>query len=143
MKIKYLISLLFTIVMIGCTSIKSSHEISLDKIEGRKTLIVVYNRNEIQSVEVRNIFLDSGVPYYVEPGEYRLSYVETPMIRGSMDFSFRRRGGDNSNGNGRSYLDRNIVTTKIINVQDDTVINLVGNKFEISVGGRVNSKKSF
>lgn len=143
MRIKYLISLLVTIIVTGCTSIKSSHEISLDKIEGRKVLIVNYNRNEIQSVEVRKIFLDSGVPYYVEPGEYRLSYFETPMVRGVMDFSFRRRGRDNDNGGGRNYLDRNIATTKIINVQDDTVINLVGNKFEISVGGRINSKKSF
>ena len=76
MKVKYLISLLIVTIVTGCTSIKSSHEISLDKIEGRKILIVNYNRNEIQSVEVRNIFLDSGVPYYVEPGEYRLSYTE-------------------------------------------------------------------
>ena len=94
-------------------------------------------------MEVRKIFLDSGVPYYVEPGEYRLSYTETPMIRGIMDFSFRRGKGDNDNGSGRSHLDRNITTTKIINVQDDTVVDLVGNKFEISVGGRINSKKSF
>ncbi|GEM_PF-560044 len=143
MKIKYLISLIIVIVVTGCTSIKSSHEISLDKIEGRKTLIVNYNRNEIQSVEVRKIFLDSGVPYYVEPGEYRLSYTETPMIRGTMDFSFKRGKGNNDNSSGRSHLDRNITTTKIINVQDDTVIDLVGNKFEISVGGRINSKKSF
>lgn len=143
MKVKYLISLLFVMVVAGCTSIKSSHEISLDKIEGRKTLIVNYNRNEIQSVEVRKIFLDSGVPYYVEPGEYRLSYTETPMIRGIMDFSFKRGKGDNGNGGGRSHLERNMTTTKIINVQDDTVVDLVGNKFEISVGGRINSKKSF
>lgn len=143
MKIKYLISLIIVIVVTGCTSIKSSHEISLDKIEGRKTLIVNYNRNEIQSVEVRKIFLDSGVPYYVEPGEYRLSYTETPMIRGTMDFSFKRGKGNNGNSSGRSHLDRNVTTTKIINVQDDTVIDLVGNKFEISVGGRINSKKSF
>ncbi|RGJ27278.1 hypothetical protein [Fusobacterium varium] len=143
MKVKYLISLLIVTIVTGCTSIKSSHEISLDKIEGRKILIVNYNRNEIQSVEVRNIFLDSGVPYYVEPGEYRLSYTETPMIRGIMDFSFKRGKGDNGNGEGRSHLERNMTTTKIINVQDDTVVDLVGNKFEISVGGRINSKKSF
>ncbi|WP_278538500.1 hypothetical protein [Fusobacterium varium] len=143
MKVKYLISLLIVTIVTGCTSIKSSHEISLDKIEGRKILIVNYNRNEIQSVEVRNIFLDSGVPYYVEPGEYRLSYTETPMIRGIMDFSFKRGKGDNGNGGERSHLERNMTTTKIINVQDDTVVDLVGNKFEISVGGRINSKKSF
>ena len=143
MKVKYLISLLIVTIVTGCTSIKSSHEISLDKIEGRKILIVNYNRNEIQSVEVRNIFLDSGVPYYVEPGEYRLSYTETPMIRGIMDFSFKRGKGDNGNGGGRSHLERNMTTKKIINVQDDTVVDLVGNKFEISVGGRINSKKSF
>ena len=143
MRVKYLISLLIVTIVTGCTSIKSSHEISLDKIEGRKILIVNYNRNEIQSVEVRNIFLDSGVPYYVEPGEYRLSYTETPMIRGIMDFSFKGGKGDNGNGGGRSHLERNMTTTKIINVQDDTVVDLVGNKFEISVGGRINSKKSF
>ena len=143
MRVKYLISLLIVTIVTGCTSIKSSHEISLDKIEGRKILIVNYNRNEIQSVEVRNIFLDSGVPYYVEPGEYRLSYTETPMIRGIMDFSFKIGKGDNGNGGGRSHLERNMTTTKIINVQDDTVVDLVGNKFEISVGGRINSKKSF
>lgn len=143
MKVRYLISLLVLIVATGCTSIKSSHEISLDKIEGRKILVVNYNRNEIQSVEVKKIFLDSGVPYYVEPGEYRLSYTETPMIRGIMDFSFRRGKGDRDSGSGRSHLERNITNTKIINVQDDTVVDLVGNKFEISVGGRINSKKSF
>ena len=76
MKVRYLISLLIIILVTGCTSIKSSHEISLDKIEGRKTLIVNYDRSEIQSVEINRIFLDSGVPYYVEPGEYRLKYIE-------------------------------------------------------------------
>lgn len=143
MKVRYLISLLVLIVATGCTSIKSSHEISLDRIEGRKILVVNYDRNEIQSVEVKKIFLDSGVPYYVEPGEYRLSYTETPMIRGTMDFSFRRGKGDRDSGSSRSHLERNVTNTKIINVQDDTVVDLVGNKFEISVGGRINSKKSF
>ena len=51
MKVRYLISLLIIILITGCTSIKSSHEISLDKIEGRKSLIVNYDRSEIQSVE--------------------------------------------------------------------------------------------
>ena len=143
MKVRYLISLLIVIIVTGCTSIKSSYDISLDKIEGRKILIVNYNRNEIQSVQVKKIFLDSGVPYYVEPGEYRLSYTETPMVRGIMDFSFRRGRDDRDNGSGRSYSERSIPITKIINVQEDTVVNLEGNKFEISVGGRINSKKSF
>ncbi|AVQ27216.1 hypothetical protein C4N20_03610 [Fusobacterium ulcerans] len=143
MKVRYLISLLIIILVIGCTSIKSSHEISLDKIEGRKTLIVNYDRSEIQSVEINRIFLDSGVPYYVELGEYRLKYIETPMVRGIMDFSFRRGKGDRDSESGRSHLERNMAMTKIINVQEDTVVDLVGNKFEISVGGRINSKKSF
>ena len=93
MKVRYLISLLIIILVTGCTSIKSSHEISLDKIEGRKTLIVNYDRSEIQSVEINRIFLDSGVPYYVEPGEYRLKYINS---NGKRDYGFffqeRKRG---------------------------------------------------
>lgn len=136
----WIISLLFLILLTGCTSIKSSEEVSLVKSEGRKQLIVNYNRNQVRSVKIKNIILDSGVPYYLEPGEYRMTYQETPLISGTFDFSYRDRDDRDS---GRSFSERPIFNSKIINLQEDTVITLEGKTFGISGGVKINSKKTY
>lgn len=142
-RIIYLL-IIMIIILSGCSSIKSSEEVSLVKSEGRKELIVNYNRNQVRSVKIKNIILDPGVPYYLEPGEYRMSYQETPMINGIFDFNYRSgRRDDRDHGSGRSHLDRPITTSKIIDLQEDTVIEIESKTFGISTGIRVNSKKTF
>lgn len=136
----WIISLLFLILLTGCTSIKSSEEVSLVKSEGRKQLIVNYNRNQVRSVKIKNIILDSGVPYYLEPGEYRMTYQETPLISGTFEFNYRDRDDRDS---GRSFSERPIFNSKIINLQEDTVITLEGKTFGIDGEIRVNSKKTY
>lgn len=133
----WLINLLILILLTGCASIKSSKEVSLIKSEGRKQLIVNYNRNQVRSVRIKNVILDSGVPYYLEPGEYRMTYQETPMISGAFDFSYRDRDS------GRSFSERPMLNSKIINLQEDTVIDLEGKTFGISGGVKINSKKTY
>lgn len=138
----WLINLLFLILLTGCVSIKSSKEVSLIKSEGRKQLIVNYNRNQVRSVKIKNIILDSGVPYYLEPGEYRMTYQETPVISGT--FEYHHRGRDDRDS-GRSFSERPMAITnfKIINLQEDTVIDLEGKSFGISGGIKVNSEKNY
>lgn len=143
-KITYIFTIIMIIVLSGCTSIRSSEEVSLTKSEGRKELIVNYNRNQVRSVKIKNIILDPGVPYYLEPGQYRMTYQETPMINGIFDFNYRSsRRDDREYGGGRSHLDRPITTTKMIDLQEDTVIEIEGKTFGISTGVRINSKKTF
>lgn len=136
----WVINLLFLILLTSCASIKSSKEVSLMKSEGRKQLIVNYNRNEVRSVRIKNVVLDSGVPYYLEPGEYRMTYQETPIITGTFDFSYRDRDDRDS---GRSFSERPILNSKIINLQDDMIIDLEGKTFGISGGMKINSKKTY
>lgn len=136
----WLINFLILILLTSCASIKSSKEVSLIKLEGRKQLIVNYNRNQVRSVRIKNVILDSGVPYYLEPGEYRMTYQETPMISGAFDFSYRDRDDRDS---GRSFSERPMLNSKIINLQEDTVIDLEGKNFGISGGVRINSKKTY
>lgn len=143
-KITYIITIIILVILSGCASIKSSEEVSLVKTEGRKQLVVNYNRNLVRSVRIKNIILDSGVPYYLEPGEYRMSYQETPMINGIFDFSYRSSRNDDRDHDGRrSHLDRPITTYKIIDLQEDTVVEIEGKTFGISTGVRINSKKTF
>ena len=136
----WLINLLIIILLTSCASIKSSKEVSLTKSEGRKQLIVNYNRNQVRSVRIKNVILDSGVPYYLESGEYRMTYQETPMISGVFDFSYRDRDDRDS---GRSFSERPMLNSKIINLQEDTVIDLEGKNFGISGGVKINSKKTY
>ncbi len=91
-------------------------------------------------VKIKNIILDSGVPYYLEPGEYRMTYQETPLISGTFEFNYRDRDDRDS---GRSFSERRIFNSKIINLQEDTVITLEGKTFGIDGGIRVNSKKTY
>lgn len=136
----WLINLLIIILLTSCASIKSSKEVSLTKSEGRKQLIVNYNRNQVRSVRIKNVILDSGVPYYLEPGKYRMTYQETPMISGAFDFSYRDRDDRDS---GRSFSERPMLNSQIINLQEDTVIDLEGKNFGISGGVKINSKKTY
>ncbi|MDO4588498.1 MAG: hypothetical protein Q4B33_01450 [Fusobacterium sp.] len=136
----WIINLIFIVLFSSCASIKSSKDVSLTKIEGRKQLVVNYNRNQVRSVRIKNVILDSGVPYYLEPGEYRMTYQETPIISGIMDFSYRDRDDRNS---GRSFSERAMTTSKIINLQDDTVIDIEGKNFGISGSIKINSKKNY
>lgn len=136
----WIINLIFIVLFSSCVSIKSSKDVSLTKIEGRKQLVVNYNRNQVRSVRIKNVILDSGVPYYLEPGEYRMTYQETPIISGIMDFSYRDRDDRDS---GRSFSERAMTTSKIINLQDDTVIDIEGKNFGISGSIKINSKKNY
>lgn len=136
----WLINLLIIILLTSCTSIKSSKEVSLTKSEGRKQLIVNYNRNQVRSVRIKNVVLDSGVPYYLEPGEYRMTYQETPIISGAFDFSYRDRDDRDS---GRDFSERPMLNSKIINLQEDMIIDIEGKTFGISGGVKINSKKTY
>lgn len=136
----WLINLLIIILLTSCTSIKSSKEVSLTKAEGRKQLIVNYNRNQVRSVRIKNVVLDSGVPYYLEPGEYRMTYQETPIISGAFDFSYRDRDDRDS---GRDFSERPMLNSKIINLQEDMIIDIEGKTFGISGGVKINSKKTY
>ena len=69
-----------------------------------------------------------------------MTYQETPMISGAFDFSYRDRDDRDS---GRSFSERPMLNSKIINLQEDTVIDLEGKNFGISGGVKINSKKTY
>ena len=69
-----------------------------------------------------------------------MTYQETPMISGAFDFSYRDRDDRDSR---RSFSERPMLNSKIINLQEDTVIDLEGKTFGISGGVKINSKKTY
>lgn len=133
---RVVISLLF-ILFTACSSIRSSEEISLEKIEGRKKLVVNYDRGRYNSVKLDNIIIDSGREYYVKEGEYTLSYVEEALINGYVGFFWKGskgRAGDS---------DRILPTRKVVEVVDDIEINLENHTVQINFSGTINSNKKF
>lgn len=128
---------LFFILLSACTSIRSNEEISLERVEGRKKLVVNYDRGRYNTVKLDNIVIDSGKEYYVKEGEYTLSYIEEAFINGYVGVSWKGskgRAGDS---------DRKIPTRKAIKVLEDMEINLENHTVQINFSGTINSDKKF
>ena len=133
---RVIISVLF-ILLTACTSIKSNENISLDKIAGRKKVVISYDRGRYNSVKLDNIVIDSGREYYVKEGAYTLSYIEETFLNGYIDLSWqgsRGRAGDSN---------RKIPTNKVVEIQEDTEINLENHTVQINFSGSINSNKKF
>ena len=133
---RVLISLLF-ILLTSCSSIKSNEEISLEKIEGRKKLVVNYDRGRYSSVKLDNIVIDSGREYYVKEGEYILSYIEEALINGYVGFSWKGSKGKAGDS------DRILPTRKSIEIVDDMEINLENHTVQINFSGKIKSNEKF
>ena len=138
MKIQRLIiSLILVFFTVACTSIKSNENISLEKILGRKQVVINYNSGRYKAVKLDNIIIDSGKIYYIKEGRYVLSYVEEAFINGYIDFSWKGSKGTSNN------KDRKIPMRKSIDIQDDMEINLENHMIQINFSGTINSDKKF
>ena len=138
MKIQRLIiSLILVFFTVACTSIKSNENISLEKILGRKQVVINYDSGRYKAVKLDNIIIDSGKIYYIKEGRYVLSYVEEAFINGYIDFS--RKGSKGTSNN----KDRKIPMRKSIDIQDDMEINLENHMIQINFSGTINSSKKF
>lgn len=137
MKIWRMVISIFFILLSACTSIRSSEEISLERLDGRKKIVINYDRGRYSAVKLENIVIDSGREYYVEEGEYTLSYIEEAFVNGYVGLSWKGskgRAGDS---------DRKIPTRKVIEVVDDMEINLENHTVQINFSGTINSSKKF
>lgn len=137
MKVLRVIVSLFLVLLTACSSIRSNEEISLEPVVGRKRLVVNYDSGRYNTVKLDNVVIDSGRVYYVEKGEYLLSYIEEAFITGYIDFSWRGNGEESSN------RDRKIPTRKRIEILEDTELNLENHMLQINVSGTINSSKNF
>ncbi|WP_294704359.1 hypothetical protein [uncultured Fusobacterium sp.] len=138
MKIQRLIiSLILVFFTVACTSIKSNENISLEKILGRKQVVINYDSGRYKAVKLDNIIIDSGKIYYIKEGRYVLSYVEEAFINGYIDFSWKGSKGASNN------KDRKIPMRKSIDIQDDMEINLENHMIQINFSGTINSSKKF
>lgn len=138
MKIQRLIiSLILVFFTVACTSIKSNENISLEKILGRKQVVINYDSGRYKAVKLDNIIIDSGKIYYIKEGRYVLSYVEEAFINGYIDFSWKGSKGTSNN------KDRKIPMRKSIDIQDDMEINLENHMIQINFFGTINSSKKF
>lgn len=137
MKVLRVIVSLFLVLLTACSSIRSNEEISLEPVVGRKRLVVNYDRGRYNTVKLDNVVIDSGRVYYVEKGEYLLSYIEEAFITGYIDFSWRGNGEESGN------RDRKIPTRKRIEILEDTELNLENHMLQINVSGTINSSKNF
>lgn len=138
MKIQRLIiSLILVFFTVACTSIKSNENISLEKILGRKQVVINYDSGRYKAVKLDNIIIDSGKIYYIKEGRYVLSYVEEAFINGYIDFSWEGSKGASNN------KDRKIPMRKSIDIQDDMEINLENHMIQINFSGTINSSKKF
>lgn len=137
MRVWRVIISLFFIFLSACSSIRSNEEISLERVDGRKKIVINYDRGRYNIVKLDNIIIDSGREYYVKEGKYTLSYIEEAFINGYVGVSWKGskgRAGDN---------DRKIPTRKVIEVLDDVEINLENHTVQINFSGTINSNKKF
>lgn len=137
MRIVRLIISIFLISIIGCTSIRSSEEISLEKTENSKLVKINYDNNRYNSVKLDNIIIDSGRNYYIQEGKYVLSYIEETTLNGYVGFSWRK------SKEGSSDKDRKIPIRKVVNIKEDMEINLENHSVQINFLGIINSNKKF
>lgn len=133
---RVIISVLF-ILLTACTSIRSNENISLDKIAGRKKVVINYDKGRYNSIKLDNIVIDSGREYYVKEGTYTLSYIEETFLTGYIDLSWQGSKGKAGNSS------RKIPTKKIVQIKDDTEINLENHMVHINFSGSINSDRKF
>lgn len=133
---RVIISLLF-IFLSACTSIRSNEEISLERVDGRKKIVINYDRGRYNTVKLDNIVIDSGREYYIKEGKYTLSYIEEAFVNGYIGVSWKGSKGKAGDS------DRKIPIRKTIEVSDDTEINLENHDVQINFSGTINSDKKF
>lgn len=135
MKVMKIIFSFFLIFLCSCSSIRYNENISLQKIEGRKKVVVNYDSSRYRVVKLDSIIIDSGKTYYVKEGRYLLSYTEDTFISGYFGYSHKDRND--------SLSDRKYISRKSLSIVDDMEINLKNHNVQINVIGKFNSDNKF
>ena len=134
--VKNIIALLILLVFLGCskTMVREDDRISTDYIKGYRKVTFDYT-TRVKRVRVEGIPIESGNTYYIEDGEYLLTYEYTPTVTFAMEMSYKREDS-NSGDNNYTGITRE---RKIITIKDDETIKIEAKKFEVNFKGEAGS----
>lgn len=130
--VKNIIVLLISLVFLGCskTAVREDSRISTAYVKGYREVTFDYTRR-VKKVRVEGIPMESGNTYYIEDGEYLLTYEYIPTMTFAMEMSYKR---EESNSGDNNYTGI-IRERKTITIKGDDTIKIEAKFFEVNFQG--------
>ena len=123
--LKIILLMIISIGFYSCSSV-SERDISTVRLtESKKRLVVNYDSKNISNVRIGGTRLESGVPYYLDAGNYFISYTNNLIISGTIEYSRNGRGMRNNDINNEDAI-------RVV-LDADKVVDIKGHKYEINV----------
>ena len=129
-RIIFIAGILFTLLGCSSTAPKEDKRISRDYTEGYHK--VVFNALKgVKSVRLEGVSIASGELYYIQEGEYTLTYVYQPTFSFKMEASYKRedRNGGDSDTTSMTRV------REVVEITQDRVIEIEGKSVEIDFRG--------
>lgn len=133
-RIIFITGILFT--LLGCSSAapREDSRISQKYVEGYHR--VVFNALKgVNNVRLEGVSITSGEIYYIQGGQYDLSYVYQPTFSFKMEASYKRedRNGGDSDTTSMTRV------REVVEIDEDKVIEIEGKRVEIDIRGEAGS----
>ncbi len=133
-RIIFITGILFA--LLGCSGAapREDSRISLEYVEGYYR--VVFNALKgVNSVRLEGVSIVSGEVYYIQEGEYNLTYVYQPTFSFKMEASYKRedRNGGDSDTTSMTRV------REVVEIGEDRVIEIEGKRVEIDIRGEAGS----
>ncbi|WP_320047054.1 hypothetical protein [uncultured Ilyobacter sp.] len=131
---KKIFKLLFVILLVftGCSKIKIIDDFRVvDSYREDYNLFRVNYGSTLKDVKLQGVPVESGKSYYVEPGDYILTYEYAPRVSFNMTVNYNKEK-DNKNRDKR-YLDDE--EKELIAIYEDTEMTLDEKNIEVFIQG--------
>lgn len=133
-RIIFIAGILFTLLGCSNTAPREDSRISQEYVKGYHR--VVFNTLKgVSRVRLEEVSITSGELYYIQKGEYTLSYVYQPTFSFKMEASYKRedRNGGDSDTTSMTRV------REVIEIDQDRVIEIEGKSVEIDFRGEAGS----
>lgn len=129
-----LIFILSLLLLISCSPIevREDSRISPEYVKGYHKVIFSHGPR-VDNIRLEGISIEADKEYYIEAGEYLLSYEYIPRFTFGMEVSYQKDGRD-SNGSDNDHMRPSRETEKIF-ITGDQAIELAGKTVEINFMG--------
>jgi hypothetical protein len=131
-KFGFMILFIFT----ACTKahIVEDFRVATSYREGYKQFVVNYG-NRLKDVRLQGIPIEAGKVYYVEPGEYTLTYEYIPKVSFNITMNYNKKSDDRNRD--AKYMDS--PQEKLISIYEDSSMSLNEKNMEVIIQGIVSN----
>ncbi|WP_319203013.1 hypothetical protein [uncultured Ilyobacter sp.] len=131
---KKIFKLLFVILLAftGCSKTQIVDDFRIvDSYRGDYNLFKINYGNTLKGVKLQGVPVESGKSYYVEPGDYILTYEYAPKVSFNMTVNYN--GKTDSKNRDKRYLDDK--EKELIAIYEDTEMTLDEKNIEVFIQG--------